>query len=150
VKEKTKQVHFCSTTDQIEIALQEILKEPNKKVIHICGKEEIPEKNPENPEPREPREPPQPDPKSNSKITPEKLLSLCVELYSREQVPAEQKDFKQQLMNSTLTSSVYQEAILKALEFQKEYKEKIQNPNQRGEGVKERIETLRTEIRGLG
>ncbi|CAI2195206.1 9974_t:CDS:2, partial [Funneliformis geosporum] len=83
---KIKQVHFVSQVDQIETALQEILKNPNEKVIHSCG--EIPEKKPEKPKPQEP---PKPD-KPNSEITSEQLLALIAELSIRDN-KGENQDF---------------------------------------------------------
>ncbi|MEG7979229.1 MAG: hypothetical protein NY202_05030 [Mollicutes bacterium UO1] len=82
IKEKIKQVHFVSQVSQIEIALQEILKNPDEKLVHSCGKKEIPEKKPEKDE--EPREPPDKEPQEDISITSEQLLSLIAELSIRE------------------------------------------------------------------
>ncbi|KLL02980.1 MAG: hypothetical protein MRECE_34c006 [Mycoplasmataceae bacterium CE_OT135] len=64
-KEKIKQVHFVSFTSQIEIALQEILKEPERKVIHSCGKSEVRDKKQKEPEPKT----------AEVQATPEQLLA---------------------------------------------------------------------------
>jgi len=42
IKSKIKQVHFINQVDQIEIALQEILKELEREIVHSCGKPEEP------------------------------------------------------------------------------------------------------------
>ncbi|CAG8590501.1 2762_t:CDS:2, partial [Ambispora gerdemannii] len=81
IQNKIKQVHFISQVNQIKIALNEILNGTIKEKVHICGKNEFPDKKPE--KPNKPREPPQPD-KPDSEITPEQLLSLIAELNIRE------------------------------------------------------------------
>lgn len=53
---KIKQVHFVSQVYQIEVALQEILKTPEQRIIHSCSEDKVPERKPE--EPWQPRAPP--------------------------------------------------------------------------------------------
>ncbi|CAG8561845.1 9540_t:CDS:2, partial [Ambispora leptoticha] len=89
-KEKVKQIHFTCSTNQIEIALQEILKEPNRKIVHVCGKSEIPEKNPE--KDKEPRGPPNKEPQKETSITSEQLLKATSSVLSL------QKEYQEKIM----------------------------------------------------
>ncbi|CAG8640021.1 4673_t:CDS:2, partial [Ambispora gerdemannii] len=130
LQKKVKQVHFISQVDQIGVALQEILKEPEKKITHSCGKDEIPEKKPEKPEPREPPQKPE---KPNSEITSEQLLSLATELSIREK--GDSRDFWEKLSSSIQKNPNYQKTFQETLNLRKEYLDKLEklqsNPNQR-------------------
>ncbi|CAI2162420.1 10700_t:CDS:2 [Funneliformis geosporum] len=105
IKEKIKQVHFISQVDQIETALNEILKNPNEKFVHSCGSK--------------PREPPR---QPNSEITSEQILTLIAELHIREKGGlGEHQDFWEKLQAAYAKSSDYQEATAKVLRLHEKY-----------------------------
>jgi predicted ATP-dependent protease len=81
ITSKIKQAHFISQVDQIETALQEIIREPNRKIVHSCEKNEVPRKE-------------EPEKKPSFPIGSEQLLSLITELRIREKGNlGDQKDF---------------------------------------------------------
>jgi len=145
-KNKIKQVHFISQVDQIKTALYEILKEPNQKIVHSCGKEPIPEKEPEKPEPRGPPEKPE---KPNSEITSEQLLSLIIELSIREK-QGENQDFWEKLQMDYGKNANFQEAVNQTKNLHQEYLEKLEKLQSGSNGDKqEQIMKLQSEIAKL-
>jgi hypothetical protein len=95
----------------------EILKEPNRHVVHSCGKTPEPGDKP-------PRPPEEPNP--NSSITPEQLLSLMTEFNLRG-TTQDQRDFHNKLMACLLENDNFGNAFKSAMELYKKYKKKIQN-----------------------
>jgi len=116
ITEKIKQVHFISQTSQIETALLEILKEPNRHIVHSCGKTPKPGDKP----------PQSPEPNPNSSITPEKLLSLMAE-FSLRGPTQDQKGFHRKLLAFLLENDNFSNTFENVIELHKKYKTKIQN-----------------------
>lgn len=133
VKERVKQVHFVNNVLQIEIALQEILKEPSRKIVHSCEKVEAPRKE-------------EPKPNLSSQISSKQLLSLSTELFLRD-VPKNQKDFQRKLMSCCMSNETYQSKVEEALALRKEYIDKIEEDYlSTDEGIAKQIQELEKQI----
>ena len=135
LESKIKQIHFISQVNQIGIALLEILKEPNRHIVHSCGKSPEPRRGPENPEPEE-------DPNENpsSSITPEQLLSLVAEFHLRE-VAEDLRDFKNKLMSAChANEESYQKAVQDVLQIHQKFLQKFQKAEKSGSTVDEKKE----------
>jgi predicted nucleic acid-binding Zn-ribbon protein len=122
-KGKIKQVHFISTIDQIEIALQEILNSPDEKMIHSCGKSEVRDK-------QEPKD-------IEFQATPEQFLALIADnMIGRQEfkkIDEKTSEAGRTIPNPELReiyqvvfkNSQFSEAISKAKSLYNEYKQKI-------------------------
>ncbi|RIA78866.1 hypothetical protein C1645_842182, partial [Glomus cerebriforme] len=107
--------HFTRSTSEIETALQEILKNPNEKIIHSCGKEPIPDRKPEKPNQHDP---------PTSEITSEQLLTLITELSIRKN-EGENQDFWEKLQTAYGKNANYLEVINQAKNLRQEYLGKL-------------------------
>ncbi|MCE8164078.1 MAG: hypothetical protein I3274_07825 [Candidatus Moeniiplasma glomeromycotorum] len=124
------------------------MKEPEKKIVHVCGKEPIPDKKPEKPEPRGPPEKPE---QPNSEITSEQLLTLITELSIRDN-KGENQDFWEKLQMAYGKNAKYLEAVNQTKNLRQEYVgklEKLQKPDERNGNKQEQINKLQAEIAKL-
>ncbi|RHZ36372.1 S16 family serine protease [endosymbiont GvMRE of Glomus versiforme] len=152
LKEKPHQVHFILTKDQIEIALHEILKEPDKKIVHSCWSSEVQNKKSQK----------EPSPKNMEiQATPEQLLAFMFDSgfcgISRNEESKNQKDERGNITIPFASSETESLQNILSIEFSKikafekvknlynEYKQKLNSNSDADEWYQNELAKLESQ-----